>query len=69
MTYLVLYEKTETGYSAYVPDLEGCIASGSTKEEVTQLIKEAITFHIEGMQEEGLIIPEPATESALLEVA
>ena len=69
MTYLVIYEKTATGYSAYLPDLQGCIATGSNKEEVAHNIKDAISFHIEGMQEDGLAIPEPATESGLMEVA
>jgi predicted RNase H-like HicB family nuclease len=69
MTYLVIYEKTGTGYSAYVPDLPGCIASGSTKEETAQHIKEAIHFHIEGLHEEGLAIPQPESEGELMEVA
>ena len=68
MTYLVIYEKTATGYSAYVPDLIGCIATGNTKEETARNIKDAISFHIEGMQEDGLTIPESATESELMEV-
>jgi predicted RNase H-like HicB family nuclease len=48
MTSLVIYEKTSSGYSAYVPDLQGCEATGSTKEEVSNTIKEAIEFHLEG---------------------
>ena len=69
MTYLVIYEKTNTGYSAYVPDLLGCVATGSSKQEVSQNIKEAIAFHIEGLEEEGLPIPAPTSESELMEVA
>ena len=53
MKYLVIYEKTETGYSAYVPDLPGCIATGDTKQNASANIKEAISFHIEGLKEEG----------------
>jgi len=69
MTYLVIYEKTTNGYSAYVPDLNGCIATGETKEETAHNIKEAISFHIEGMQEEGLTLQDPVTEYELMEVA
>jgi predicted RNase H-like HicB family nuclease len=68
MKYLVIYEKNETGYSAYVPDLAGCIATGPTKEKVSQNIKEAIRFHLEGLKEEGLQIPQPQSESELMEV-
>lgn len=53
MDYLVIIEKTDTGYSAYVPDLPGCITVGDTKEEVQAHIKEAIQLHIEGMREDG----------------
>ncbi len=69
MTYLVIYEKTSTGYSAYVPDLAGCIATGNDKAEAANNIKEVINFHIDGMHGEGIIIPEPVTESELMEVA
>ena len=56
--YLIIYEKTQSGYSAYAPDLPGCVAAASTKKETEILMKEAIEFHIEGMLEEGLEIPE-----------
>ena len=52
-----------------VPDLPGCVAVGETKAEAQQLIQEAIEFHLEGMREEGLTIPEPASISELVEVA
>ena len=55
--YLIIYEKTESGYSAYAPDLPGCVAAAFTKKEAEILMKEAIEFHIEGMLEEGLEIP------------
>jgi predicted RNase H-like HicB family nuclease len=61
MKYGVVIEKGETSYGAYVPDLPGCIAVGKTLEEVEQLIREAVQFHIEGLQEEGLPIPEPSS--------
>ena len=57
-SYLVIYEKSSTGYSAYVPDLPGCISTGATKEETKLNIAEAIELHLEVMQEEGLEIPE-----------
>lgn len=63
MKYLVIIEKTDTGYSAYVPDLPGCITVGDTKEEIEKNIQEAVHLHIEGMKEDGLEIPEPRTES------
>lgn len=59
MNYAVIIEKGETSYGAYVPDLPGCVAVAETKEEVEALIKEAIQFHLEMLQEEGLPIPEP----------
>ena len=63
MKYLVIIEKTDNGYSAYVPDLPGCISVGDSKEEVEDNIQEAIVFHLDGMKEDGLDIPEPTTES------
>ena len=61
MKYAVIIEKGDTSYGAYVPDLPGCIAVGESLEEVKRLIREAIAFHIEGLREEGLPIPEPTT--------
>jgi predicted RNase H-like HicB family nuclease len=60
MKYAVIIEAGEHNYSAYVPDLPGCIATGKTLDEVKQLTREAIAFHIEGLREEGLPVP-PAT--------
>ena len=57
MRYAVVIEKAEANYSAYVPDLPGCIATGATLNEVEREIREAITFHIEGMREDGIAIP------------
>lgn len=67
--YLIVIEKTETGFSAYSPDLPGCVSTGQTRAEVEMNMKEAIEFHLEGMQEEGYQIPKPSTESAYLEIA
>jgi len=61
MTYTVIYEKTSTGYSAYVPDLPGCVAAASTLTEVKALMEEAIEMHLEAMREDGDPIPEPTT--------
>ena len=67
--YLILIESTETGYSAYSPDLPGCVAIGSTPEEVHYNMQEAIEFHIEGLQLEGFSIPAPQTAIAYIEIA
>ncbi|MBC6419089.1 MAG: type II toxin-antitoxin system HicB family antitoxin [Prochloron sp. SP5CPC1] len=64
MEYLIVIEKTETGYSAYSPDLPGCVSTGVTHEDVEQNMREAIEFHIEGMKLEGFEIPQPTTSSA-----
>ena len=61
MRYAIVIEKTPNNYSAYPPDLPGCAATGATLAEVQQQIKEAIEFHLEGLREEGLPIPEPTT--------
>ena len=61
MKYLVFIEKTQTGYSAYSPDVLGCVSTGATLEEVNQNMQEAIEFHIDGLIEEGLEIPKPST--------
>lgn len=61
MKYAVVIEKGKNSYGAYVPDLPGCVAVGNTVEEVQRLIREAIEFHIEGLKEEGLPVPEPVT--------
>ena len=66
LKYLVIIEKTQTGFSAYVPDLPGCVATGNTKKSVERNIYEAVQFHIEGLKEEGVKIPKPTTESEML---
>ena len=60
MKYLVIYEKSQTGWGAYVPDLPGLGVVGSSLDETKQLIREAIEFHIEGMKKHGDNIPEPS---------
>jgi predicted RNase H-like HicB family nuclease len=67
MRYLVVVEKTENNYSAYVPDLPGCIATGATAEDVQQNIREAIAMHMEGLREDGLPVPAPQTQAEFVE--
>jgi len=69
MKYAVVIEKAEGNYSAYVPDLPGCVATGGTVEEAEAEIREAIAFHIEGMREDGLVIPEPTSKVEYIELA
>jgi predicted RNase H-like HicB family nuclease len=69
MKYAVIYEKSDTGYGAYVPDLPGCIAAGSTLQETADLIREAIEMHLQGMREDGDPIPEPSTVADYVTVA
>ncbi len=61
MRYAIVIEKTATGFSAFVPDLPGCIATGATRVEVETEMKGAIRFHIDGMLEDGLVIPQPTS--------
>lgn len=67
--YLVIYEKSKDGYSAYVPDLPGCTTAGDSKKEVEENIIEAIKLHLEVMREEGLEIPESTSESEMVILA
>jgi predicted RNase H-like HicB family nuclease len=69
MKYLVVIEPTDTGFSAYSPDLPGCVATGASETEVEREMREAMAFHIEGLKQEGYPVPPPATQSAYLEVA
>lgn len=64
--YLIILEKSDTGYGAYVPDLPGCAVTGRTKEEAERSIFEAIKFHLEGLQLEGFPIPDPVSEAETL---
>jgi predicted RNase H-like HicB family nuclease len=69
MRYAVVIEKAEGNYSAYVPDLPGCVATGGTVPEVEREIREAVAFHIEGMREDGLAIPQPTSTVEYIELA
>lgn len=68
MSYLVVIEPTGTGFSAYSPDLSGCVSTGATREEVEQNMQEAIELHLEGLREEGYPVPEPNSSSAYVEI-
>jgi len=65
--YLVVYEKTKTGYSAYAPDLPGVAATGKTKRVVKKNIFSAIQFHIKGLQEDKIKLPKNLAESEVFE--
>jgi predicted RNase H-like HicB family nuclease len=67
--YAVVIENAASNYSAYVPDLPGCVAVGDTLAEIERLIREAIEFHIEGMREDGSPIPPPSSKVDYVEVA
>jgi len=68
MRYAVVIERMPNNYSAYVPDLPGCIATGATLKDVERNIREGIVFHIEGLREDGLPIPEPQTIAQVIDI-
>lgn len=67
--YTVIFEWGKRNWSAYVPDLPGCIATGKTRQEVERRIREAIEFHVEGLRAQGQKVPEPSVEAAKVSVA
>ena len=67
--YLFILEKTDTGFSAYSPDLPGCVAAGETREETEREMKEAIEFHIEGLRLKGDAVPKPSSLASYCDVA
>lgn len=69
MRYAIIIEKSENNYGAWAPDLPGCVAVGDTVEEVEQLMREAIEFHLAGMREDGDPIPPPTVQVTYVEVA
>lgn len=69
MRYATIIEKAQNNYSAYIPDLPGCVATAPTIEEASIQIQAAISFHLEGLQLEGLPIPEPTTICEYIEAA
>jgi predicted RNase H-like HicB family nuclease len=69
MRYAIVIEKAGSNYSAYVPDLPGCIATGKTIQETEQQIREAIEFHLDGLREDGLPAPIPQSQVEYVEIA
>lgn len=69
MKILIVVEETTTGFSAYSPDLAGCVAAGASREEVERLMREAIEFHLEGLRAEGAELPKASSYATVIEVA
>ncbi len=67
--YLVIIEESTTGFSAFLPDLPGCIATGSTRDEVENVMREGVEFHLEGLREAGEPVPPPRSTATYVEVA
>ena len=68
MKYLIVIERTASGFSAYSPDLSGCVAVGTTREEVERTAREAIAFHVDGLRQDGIEVPEPTSYSTYVEL-
>lgn len=68
MKYAVVIERTDNGYSAYVPDLPGCVAAGDTRVETEQLIRDAVGYHLETLREHGELVPQPQATTVLVDV-
>jgi predicted RNase H-like HicB family nuclease len=66
--YLIVLEETSTGYSTFAPDLPGCIAVGSTRDEAAANMRDAVDFHVFGLRDEGMPVPEPTSTSDYVEV-
>ena len=69
MKYLIVIEPTGTGFSAYSPDLPGCVSTGATREACEANMRDAIELHIDGLREEGEPVPQPTTSAAFVDVA
>jgi len=67
--YLVIIEEAESGFSAFLPDIPGCIATGATRDEVENAMQEGVEFHLEGLRESGEPVPPPRSTAAYVEVA
>jgi predicted RNase H-like HicB family nuclease len=68
MRYLIVIEASKTGFSAYSPDLPGCVAAGRTRQDVEEQMREAIEFHIEGLRDKGQEVPPGTSYSAYIEI-
>ena len=69
MKYLIVIDTTATGFSAYSPDLPGCVSTGATRDECEANMRDAVEFHLDGLREEGLPIPAPGSSAAFVDVA
>ncbi len=69
MKYLIIIEPTSTGFSAYSPDLPGCVSTGATRAKCETNMRQAIAFHLDGLREDGQAIPRPTTSAAFMELA
>ncbi len=69
MKILIVIEQTPTGFAAYSPDLDGCVATGATRDDVERAMREAVDFHLEGMRTEGEVVPAPHSYATVIEVA
>lgn len=68
MRYLIVIAKTRTGFSAYSPDLDGCVAAARTRPSILRAMQKAVEFHLEGLREQGRRRPAPSTDTAWVEV-
>ena len=68
LKFLIVIEKTKTGFSAYSPDLQGCVATGATRKQVEKAMQKAIEFHLEGMRAERMKVPAPQSYSTYVEI-
>ena len=68
MKYLIVIESTATGFSGYSPDVPGCVATGASREEAEREMRDAISFHLDGLRQEGAKLPEPQASSTYVEV-
>jgi predicted RNase H-like HicB family nuclease len=66
MSYLVVIERRDNSFGAYVPDLPGCVAVGETEEEALRLVREAIALHIEALKERGIPVPQPRSHAEVV---
>jgi len=69
MRYLVIIEQSDTGYAAFSPDLDGCVATGTSIEEVEATMRDAVAFHVDGLKESGAEVPRPKAYVTYVEVA
>jgi len=69
MKLLIVVEQTASGFSAYAPDVPGCIATGPTRDAVERTMREAIEFHLDGLRADGMTVPEPHSYATVVEVA